>query len=68
MKIITEEQWLAQDIFDLFHLFVQNSKLDEEKPFICFDMQLNGLELNKKFHIEFEDEDIDFCDISPFLC
>ena len=33
MKIITNQQWLAQDIFDLVHLFIQDSKLDEDIPY-----------------------------------
>lgn len=64
MKIITNEQWLAQDIFDLMHLFIQDSKLDEEKPFVYFDVKCDELNLSKKIKIEFDDDIIEHNEIS----
>ena len=64
MKIITNQTWLAQDLFDLVHLFIQESKLDEEKPFVYFDMSLKGLDLTKDIKIEFDDNKIEFIETS----
>lgn len=60
MKILTNEQWLAQDLFDLVHLFIQDSKLDDEKPFVDFSMQLNKQELSLNFNIDFDDDTINY--------
>ncbi|MBE7074491.1 MAG: coproporphyrinogen dehydrogenase HemZ [Clostridiales bacterium] len=56
MKITTNETWLEQEIFDLIHLFMQETKLDDEKPFVKFFMELDAQKLYKKFIIEFVDE------------
>ena len=56
MKINSEADWLSQDIFDVFHMFLQGSKLDEEKPFVNFVMQQNGTELFMKFTVEFDED------------
>jgi len=60
MKIITEEQWLALDLYDVMHLFMKNLKQDENKPFIYFDMELDGNFLTQTFKIEFENEELNF--------
>ncbi|MBE7082233.1 MAG: coproporphyrinogen dehydrogenase HemZ [Clostridiales bacterium] len=57
MKIITSHEWLAQDVFDLIHLFMQDSKLDEQMPFVNFDMQQNGQQLFIRFDISFDYND-----------
>lgn len=64
MKIITNQTWLTQDLFDLVHLYIQDSKLDEEKPFVYFTMSLNGLDLTKDIKIEFDDDNIEFIETS----
>ncbi len=69
MKIITKHEWLSQELFDLFHLFVPDSCLDENKPYMYFDMQQNGKVLFKKFKIEFEDETVqnqEFSDLKNY--
>ena len=43
MKVISTPDWLTQDIFDVFHMFLKDSKYDEEKPFVNFIMQQNHL-------------------------
>ena len=60
MKVITNYTWLAQDIFDLMHLFIQDSKLDEQKPFVYFDLSLKDNDLTKDIKIEFEDDKIEY--------
>lgn len=62
MKIITNETKFEIDIFDVMHLFMQNQKLDEEKPFVYFDMQQNGRDLNLNFKIDFKDKVEEFND------
>jgi len=59
MKIITEQQWLALDLYDVMHLFIKNAKQDESKPFVHFSMQLEENDLYMNFKIEFEDEIVD---------
>ena len=56
MKIITNETKYEIDIFDVMHLFMQNQKLDEEKPFVYFDMQQNGRDLYFNFKIDFDNK------------
>lgn len=54
MKVITNHETFMSDIFDMVHLFIQDTELDENKPHIFFDMQ-KGLEsLYLKFEIHFE--------------
>lgn len=60
MKVITNYTWLAQDIFDLMHLFIQDSKLDEQKPFVYFDLSLKDNDLTKDIKIEFENDKIEY--------
>ena len=60
MKIITKETYLEQEIFALMHLFIQTSENDENKPFVYFDMNLDGVNLSVSFKIEFEDDVIDY--------
>ena len=69
MKINSESEWLSQDIFDVFHMFLQGSKLDEEKPFVDFFMQQNGTELFVRFTIDFDEctkTFEGFCNIEKF--
>ncbi len=56
MKIITEESFLEQEIYELVHLFMQGTVIDEQKPYIYFSMHLNQQELFIDFKIEFEDD------------
>lgn len=60
MKIITNETYLEQEIFALTHLFMQDTELDDDKPYIYFNMNLDGVNLFVDFTIEFEDETIKF--------
>lgn len=64
MKIITNEQWLAQDMFDLVHLFIQDSKLDEEKPFVYFDVNIKARDLTQDVKILFDDDKIEYVETS----
>ena len=70
MKIITKESRFEIDIFDVMHLFMQNQKLDEEKPFVYFGMQQNDRDLYLSFKIDFGhrvEEISDFVKINYFL-
>lgn len=60
MKIITDETYLEQEIFALTHLFMQDTELDDNKPYIYFNMNLVGVNLFVDFTIEFEDSTIKF--------
>lgn len=60
MKIITDETYLEQEIFALTHLFMQDTELDDNKPYIYFNMNLVGVNLFVDFTIEFEDATIKF--------
>lgn len=60
MKIITDEKYLEQEIFALTHLFMQDTELDDNKPYIYFNMNLVGVNLFVDFTIEFEDSTIKF--------
>lgn len=60
MKIITNETYLEQEIFALTHLFMQDTELDDNKPYIYFNMNLVDVNLLVDFTIEFEDETIKF--------
>ena len=60
MKIITDETYLEQEIFALTHLFMQDTELDDNKPYIYFNMNLVGVNLFVDFTIEFEDDTIKF--------
>lgn len=60
MKIITNETFLEQEIFALTHLFMQNTELDENKPYIYFNMSLDGVNLFVDFNIEFDDETVKY--------
>lgn len=60
MKIITNETYLEQEIFALTHLFMQDTELDDNKPYIYFNMNLVGVNLFVDFTIEFEDATIKF--------
>ncbi|MDY2695677.1 MAG: coproporphyrinogen dehydrogenase HemZ [Eubacteriales bacterium] len=60
MKIITKETYLEQEIFALMHLFIQTSENNENKPFVYFDMNLDGVNLSVSFKIEFEDDVINY--------
>lgn len=62
MKVITKHESLSLDIYDMMHLFMQGEAQNEQKPYIYFDMQQNGLSLYLKFDIEFEDEKISSSD------
>lgn len=69
MKIITKEIEYSQDIFDMVHLFMQETILDENKPYIFFDMQKDELVLFLKFKIDFENKIIEkqsFVNIKPY--
>lgn len=56
MIISSMPDWLNHDIYDVFHMFISNSKLNEEKPFVSFVMQQDGINLTCRLTIEFEEE------------
>ena len=56
MIISSMPDWLNHDIYDVFHMFISNSKLNEEKPFVSFVMQQDGINLTCRLTIEFEQE------------
>ena len=58
MKINCNPEWLDHDIYDVFHIFSQNGKLDEEKPFVNFVMQQNGCNISCSLIADFEDKTI----------
>lgn len=60
MKIITNETYLEQEIFSLIHLFIQNSELDENKPYVYFSMNLDKTDLFVDFKLEFDDETLTY--------
>ena len=56
MKIIVNENYLEQEIFELVHLFLQDSEYDENKPYIEVYVSLNKRDLFLNYKIEFDDE------------
>ena len=58
MKIKTDEKYLEQEIFELVHLFLQESQLDDNKPIIHLDLSLQERNLSINFNIEFDDETV----------
>ena len=56
MKIETNVNYIQQDIFDLFNLFLQNLNLDEEKPYVNLKLDLNEQMVKLTIKIDFEDE------------
>ena len=56
MKINTPNEYLSQDIYDIFHIFDQSIKLDEEKPFVNFNMQQDGQNLFMTMEIDYTGE------------
>ena len=56
MKVKTKHEQFASDIFDMVHLFIQDTQLDENKPHVFFDMQKGTQTIFLKFNIHFEGE------------
>lgn len=56
MKILVNEAYLEQEIFELVHLFLQDSEYDENKPYIEIFVSLNKRDLFLNYKIEFDDE------------
>lgn len=55
MKIFTNETYIEQDVFELVHLFLQDSILDEQKPYVFINFSLNNCMLTLDIKIEFDD-------------
>ena len=59
MKITSNLEAYNSDIFDMMHIFMQNTELNDEKPYVTADIQkCSGPALFIKFDIEFENETI----------
>ncbi len=56
MKIKSNCPALDQEVFELFHLFLQDSVLDDNKPFVNLNINLENTTLKIDFVAEFEDE------------
>ena len=59
MKVITNHETFKSDIFDMMHLFMQETSLDENLPHVFFDMQKGTKTLLLSFKIVFEDKQIE---------
>lgn len=55
MKITSNISWLDLDVYDLFHLFIKDSKQDDQYPLINYEIHQNVLDLSINFNILFED-------------
>lgn len=56
MKVITPHETYKSDIFDMMHLFMQETELDENLPHISFNMQKGIKTLLLNFEIKFENQ------------
>lgn len=55
MKVITNETYLEQEVFELVHLFMQDSVLDDQKPYVHISLNLQNVLLKIDIKIEFSD-------------
>ena len=56
MRVISSPEWLSHDIYDVFHMFLNNCNLDENKPFVNFVMEQNKANISCILNVDFDGE------------
>ncbi|MBO7526358.1 MAG: coproporphyrinogen dehydrogenase HemZ [Clostridia bacterium] len=54
MRVVSSPEWLSHDIYDVFHMFLNDCNLDENKPFVNFVMEQNKANISCILNVDFD--------------